>query len=163
MKRNSYIDFWIIFVFLAGSPLLAVYGPADRGNLGVGFMLGSPTGATAKYWMTENSAVDMGLGWGLDDDDLTIYADYLWHDFKAFSFQTDPRLQGGKIPLYIGLGARGQMDNDHFGVRAVLGSSWLFPRNPFELYAEVAPVLVLADDVEGDFDGAVGIRYYFPY
>jgi hypothetical protein len=33
-------------------------------NFGLGFVLGDPTGFTAKYWTSESTALDFNLGWG---------------------------------------------------------------------------------------------------
>jgi len=126
-------------------------------------MLGSPSGITAKYWLDHQQAVDGGIGWGFDGDGVTLIADYLWHDFSAFKFQESSNLGGGQLPLYLGVGPRIQTGGrDNFGIRGVIGTSYLFPHNPFEIFAEIAPVLVLVQDVEGDLDGDVGFRYYFP-
>lgn len=152
----------LIAGILAGAVLSAYagYGPNGAGNLGVGLMLGSPTGATAKYWTSQNTAVDAGVGWGFEDG-ASLIADYLWHDFSAFSFIKNPE-KDGKLAFVLGAGARVDTDgDDNFGIRGVLGLSYFFPKSPFELYAEIVPVLVLIDHPEGDLDGDVGFRYYF--
>jgi len=149
----------VLLIFQAAG-VRAGYGPDGAGNLGAGLMLGSPTGATFKYWLDRKTAVDTGIGWGVDGG-LTLVADYLWHDFSAFSFQNNPSLDK-QLAFYIGPGVRIRIDDDHvFGLRGVMGASYLFPKNPFELYAEIVPVLVLVDHPTGSLDGGIGFRYYF--
>jgi len=149
----------LVFAVAVFSSAQAGEGPA-AGNVGVGLMLGSPTGLSAKYWLDQKTAVDTDIGWGWGGG-TTFVADYLWHDFSAFSFIKDPATDG-KLAFVVGAGARVQTDgNDPFGLRAVFGLSYFFPRNPFELYAEIVPVLVLVDHPDGDLDGGVGFRYYF--
>jgi hypothetical protein len=147
-------------VACAASLARAGYGPGGGGNLGAGFMLGSPTGFTTKYWVDRKSAIDGSVGWGFDNG-VTAVMDYLWHDFSAFPFLKNPETDG-KLAFDVGLGGRIQTDgDDNFGVRGVAGLTYFFPKSPFELFAEIAPVLVLVDHPEGDLDGGIGFRYYF--
>src|SRR5690348_15196232 len=110
-------------LLFAGVPSAwAGYGPADSGNLGVGFVAGGPTGVTAKYWLNPKIAVDGDIGW-MFDDGVTLVADYLWHDYSAFSL---PKSSGidGKLGLFLGPGMRIQTDgDDNFGLRGVMGLS----------------------------------------
>jgi len=146
-------------VACAVSSARAEYGPGGAGNLGAGFMLGSPTGLTMKYWLDRKSAIDGGIGWGFDDG-FTAIMDYLWHDFSAFPIK-NPEING-KLAFVIGAGGRVQTDgDDNLGARVPVGLTYLFPKSPFELFAEIVPVLVLVDHPEGELDGGIGFRYYF--
>ena len=99
------------------------------------------------------------------NDSLHLHADYLTHrlDFLA------DRDEKGQLPLYFGLGARlklkgdqGKSRNDdaQLGVRVPLGISYLFEEAPFDLFAEIVPVLDLLPDVDLDLNAAVGTRFY---
>src|SRR5690606_19289039 len=48
------------------------------GPLGLGILLGDPTGFTGKYWMDQRSAADFGLAFDFGDY-FVIYGDYLYH------------------------------------------------------------------------------------
>lgn len=74
------------------------------GDLGVGVILGEPTGLSVKYWLDGDTA---------------------------------------------------------FGIRIPLGITHLFAEAPFDLFAEIVPLVDLTPDVDLDLNVAVGLRYYF--
>ncbi|MCX5793040.1 MAG: hypothetical protein NTY45_12625 [Elusimicrobia bacterium] len=135
----------------------------NAGDFGAGLILGNPTGATAKLWLDGSHALDAGLGF---DSDVLIYGDYLWHSLRVFPQPTE-----GKLPVYLGLGAQigdSQHDNN-FGLRAVAGVAYLFPRNPLEIFFELVPVLHFSHDDHHyhdnrtDLNAGLGLRYYFTW
>lgn len=64
-------------------------------------MVGEPTGLTAKTWVSERSAFDLGVGWSFDGEtSLHVHASYLWHFYDLVA------IEEGKLPFYIGLGVR---------------------------------------------------------
>jgi hypothetical protein len=68
------------------------------------------------------------------------------------------------LPFYFGIGGRVMLGNDsNFGMRLPIGVSFLTSNEPFEFYAEVAPVVQLLTSLGVDIDGAVGIRVYLNY
>lgn len=126
-------------------------------QLGAGVILGSPTGLTAKYYLTDVHALDAGVG--EIGGDLAVYGDYLWH-----AWATDPKIQGGKLGFYLGLGGRmrdADTDDVLVGVRTVGGALFRFSSTPVEVFAEVAPVFEVAPDQFVNVDGGVGVRYFF--
>ncbi len=141
----------LICMFAAGiSPLWA----QKAGDFGAGVILGGPTGPTAKFWLNDTRALDIGLGL---NDNLTLYGDYLWHSWKAL-----PQPSEGKLPIYLGLGAqiRDAHHNDP-ALRAVAGIAYWLPRNPIELFFEIVPVFRLSHDADAELDAGIGLRYYF--
>src|SRR6056297_1658834 len=50
-------------------------------NLGLGLMLGEPTGVSVKSWLGTKSAFDIGAAWSLSgrNEALHLHADYLYH------------------------------------------------------------------------------------
>ncbi len=121
---------------------------------GVGVMVGDPTGITAKYRFDATNAMDLGIGL----DDFSIHADYLWHDWNLF-----PQSPQTRLAAYYGFGA-GLEDRKHDSIlmaRALGGVSLFFTSQPFELFAELVPVLKLTGDSGLDLDAAIGVRYYF--
>jgi hypothetical protein len=127
----------------------------DRG-VGVGIMIGSPTGLNGKLWMTQKNAVDLGLAWDFTDDGyFHIHGDYLWHFPNVF--QSNQRLV-----LYTGIGARfGFSEKTRVGVRIPFGIEW-WPRNtPLDVFLELVPVLDLAPKSKFAFNGGVGVRFFF--
>ena len=136
-------------------------------GLGVGVIVGEPTGLSLKYWLDDEHAIDGAAAWSFwDHDGFQLHADYLWHNFDLI----DPDSFSGKLPVYYGVGGRlkleddeGRRHDDHtvFGIRVPLGISYLFADAPFDLFAEVVPVLDLTPDVDLDINVAIGLRFYF--
>jgi hypothetical protein len=133
----------------------------QQDGLGVGVIVGEPTGISLKKWTDETHAVDAGLAFSLaDDDSFQLHADYLFHQTE--SSLNPPELKGS-APWYYGIGGRLLFnDNDtHFGIRVPVGIDYLFAESPLDFFAEVAPVLDIAPDVELDLNAAIGLRYFF--
>ena len=126
-------------------------------DLGLGIQLGQPMGVTGKYWLTSTAAIDAFAGYHFNSN-FDLHADYLWHSFSSFN------VSEGRLPFYLGLGGRIFGGNDsQFGIRLPLGASYLFPSEPLEAYAEIAPIVKIAPGIGADIDGAVGIRLYLNY
>ena len=141
--------------------LLAVSGAvaaraAEIKKFGAGVALGVPFGVTAKYWIDPRYAVQSHLG--VSDGDFTMNADFL----KNFDKILPRKLPGYRMPVYAGLGLKFKTERDTFvGIRFVGGVSMFHSTKPIEFFMEVAPVLRVAPNEGGTFDGAVGIRRYF--
>src|SRR5215470_7789517 len=148
----------------------SVHG-ADKGNFGVGIILGEPTGITAKLYLKDDVAVQGAIGSAFIGGGLQIHADYLFH---PYILQSRPSFV---LPVYFGPGVRlidytdgrdaNGMSTSAFalGVRGVAGLLFDFKTVPLDAFVEVAGVL------EYEFrDGAgaalrlnagAGVRYYF--
>lgn len=125
--------------------------------MGVGLLLGAPTGMSMKYWVGPYTAWDAAIG--VRSEDLQVHTDYLWNP------ETFP-LEYGSLPIYLGMGVRLHAKDDHdedtvFGIRLVGGASFHFPEHPIELFAEIAPSVRVAPSLGGDVDAGIGVRYYF--
>lgn len=143
-------------VFLALILLAAPGGlrAQKAGDVGVGVILGDPTGLSGKYWLDDRNALDAGLGFS---GDFALHADYLRHIWDLW-----PQPVKGKLPAYLGLGARLEASDDpEFGIRAVGGTAYWLPRHPIEVFLEIAPVFRLAPSADVGFDAGIGLRYYF--
>lgn len=127
----------------------------NGGKTGLGVMIGEPTGITLKSWFNQTNSIDAGLAWSLSGNDaIYIHADYQWHKWLD--------VEQGSLAFFYGLGGRAIFANDtFFGARIPLGLTYLAPEAPLEFYLEVAPVINLIPDTDGDADGGIGVRYYF--
>ena len=127
-------------------------------DLGVGAVIGSPTGLSLKYWLTPATALDGVLAWHFgDEDQLQIHVDHLWH-LNVPSL----KVPNGRLPVYVGVGLRALMGEDaEAGVRIPVGLAYLLKTIPLEPFVEIAPVVRFAPDTGASLDGGVGIRYYF--
>lgn len=139
---------------------------ADKGTLGVGIILGEPTGITAKLYLKDDQAIQAAVGSAFIGGGLQLHADYVFH---PYILQTRPSFV---LPVYVGPGVRvidytNGRDGSSFaiGARAVGGLLFDFKEVPLDAFIEVAGVL------EYEFkDGAgaaprlnagAGVRYYF--
>ncbi len=143
---------------------------ANKG-FGLGFMVGVPAGLSGKYYLSEDTALDFGLGlYGLSnrnnyDNAIHFYIDHLWHPVVL----TAP--EAFWMPLYFGVGARildhrsnrDFADDLHLGVRAPLGIMIDFNKVPLDIFLELALVIDVLQDDHGyaDLNLALGMRYYF--
>ncbi len=131
----------------------------QSGSSGLGPLLGEPTGVGMKLWLSTSTAVDAGAGWSfVDPDGFQLHGDFLFHKFDLF------HVDRGDLPLYIGVGGRVKFvehGDNRAGVRFPVGVSYLFPDSRLEGFAEVAPILDLAPSTRLEWNGGVGLRYYF--
>lgn len=144
-----------IMLAAASAVLFSVSARAQaRGDFGVGAALGNPLGPSAKYWLDERQAVQLGLGYS---GDLAGWADWVWHDARLA-----PPIRSGRLLPYFGPGLRFEGKDDfEFGIRLVAGTAWRPEGMPVEVFAEIVPVLRLTPGANLGLDGAVGLRYYF--
>ena len=139
--------------------------PAEKGTLGVGIILGEPTGITAKLYLKDDQAIQAAAGASFVANGLQVDADYVFHPWILQDKDTFV------LPVYGGPGVRfidysgGSNGSSHFaaGLRAVGGMLFDFKDGPLDAFIEAAGVL------EYDFKtGAglglnlgAGVRYYF--
>ena len=138
-----------------------LFGPASAktDGVGLGVIIGEPTGPCFKIWTGSKTAIDGGLAWTLDHhSSMHIHVDYLMHDFSLI------KVEKGRLPLYFGIGGRilfEEDSDDRVGARVPVGLEYLFDGAPMDIFLEVAPVVDLTPDTELDFNAAIGVRYFF--
>ena len=131
---------------------------AQEKNVGLGFIVGEPTGIDAKFNLTEVHALEFALAWSLsDENDLHIQGDYLWHKYDVI------KVRKGVLPLFFGVGGRIEfrdVADDRVGIRFPVGLDYYFSGAPFDVFVELAPVLDLAPDTDFDIEAAIGGRFW---
>ncbi|MDR9468495.1 DUF3996 domain-containing protein [Marinospirillum sp.] len=140
-------------------------------NLGVGLIVGEPTGLSIKKWLDSKHALDLGLGWSSSgSDSFHLHGDYLFHQYGLLRGLASDLDLSGNLTTYLGLGARAKFrDNDRhhddddtlLGVRVPLGISYQFADAPVDLFIEAVPTLDLIPDSDFSVHAALGARYYF--
>ena len=130
---------------------------AQSNGIGVGLIVGEPTGISGKYWTGSTTAFDAALAWSfVDENAFQIHADYLFHNIRLIT------ISEGKLPFYYGIGARLKTANDiKLGVRVPLGSAYLFQNVPVDIFVEVVPILDLIPKTDFQINAALGARYFF--
>jgi len=119
-----------------------------QGKFGAGIVFGEPTGFAWKY---------------------RINVDYLW---QSHPFQ-EPKLSLHYGPgAALGFGRTNYIYVDRgngyifrsqelgFGIRGVVGLTYLVPKTPMDLFFEVAPVMILAPGAGTGIDVGFGARFY---
>ena len=131
---------------------------AQQKGLGLGIILGEPTGINAKFWTTTETAIDMSLGYSFTSSNSIIdfYGDYVFHNPNMLEAEE-------RFVVYYGPGASLKIrDNkSRLGIRGVIGILWLPAGTQFDLFIEAAPILDIIPETKFDFAGGVGARYYF--
>lgn len=130
---------------------------AQENGLGVGLIIGEPTGISGKIWTGNNTAIDGALAWSFSDNtQLHIHADYIIHKFNMI------QVDEGKLPIYFGIGGRIKLnDSTKLGVRIPVGINYLLKDAPIDMFFEIVPILDLLPSTKLNFNGGVGIRYFF--
>lgn len=150
MKKLTILFFLVILVFPVTSTA------QDRG-IGLGIILGQPTGVSLKLWTGRSQAFDVAVAWAFDREDaLHVHADYLFHNFRIF------RVEKGQFVLYYGIGGRVKAESrTRVGLRIPVGLSYLFEKDPLEIFFELGPIMDLAPSTRFRMTSGVGLRYYF--
>lgn len=144
-----------VFLFVCSSVF------SQEKGLGVGIVLGDPSGFSAKYWTSENNALDLGVGYSFMGvgSGVSIHIDYLYH-------LNDIIKSENRLPVYYGFGLRFRFPSNEpngFGVRGVAGVLW-YPENlPLDLFAELAPSFRLLPNAALDLSFGIGARYYINF
>lgn len=136
--------------------LLSFQAIAQDSGLGLGVLIGEPTGLSAKMWTSEKTAIDAGVAWSfIGTGFLHLHADMLIHNFAI-------EVDRGQLPLYFGVGAKLVLaSNLGLGVRVPLGIAYLFADAPVDIFLELVPVLDLIPATGISFEGGIGVRYFF--
>lgn len=138
--------------------LLPATALARPDGVGLGLIVGDPTGVSAKFWLGPRSAIGSALAWSSDDnEEIHLQVDYQRHDFGLFD------VDRGSLPVYYGIGGRLILDDnqDGLGVRIPVGLDYIFEGNRFDVFMEVAPVLELTPDSDVTAEAGFGARYFF--
>jgi hypothetical protein len=149
--------FLLAIIFIVSSNYIL----GQKTGTGIGLMLGEPSGLSGKYWLSEETAFDFGLGGGFigDGAGFAFHADYLYHINGLIKWKY-------KTPFYYGFGLRMRFPSNssmHLGVRGVAGLIFYLKDLPIDLFFEVAPSFRLLPTTGIDFDIAIGSRYYFDF
>lgn len=142
---------------LAFLPAAVPSAAAQDKGLGLGIIIGEPTGLSLKSWTGRRTAVDAAAAWSFDrNGSLHLHVDYLIHDFNLLRTRT------GRLPVYYGIGGRVLLqDKTRVGIRIPVGMSYIFEKAPFDVFVEFGPVFDVVPKTELTMSGFIGFRYYF--
>jgi hypothetical protein len=137
----------------------------DKGTLGVGIVIGEPTGVCARLYLKDDQAIQGAVGAAFIGGGFQLHADYAFH---PYILQTR---ESFVLATYVGPGARivqysSGRDTSYFalGLRAVGGLLFDF-KNPLDAFFEIAGVVEYgfaeAEGFGASFNAGAGVRYYF--
>jgi len=154
----------LLALLLTSNP---VHAQQSQNKIGLGLMVGEPTGLSFKVWTSETTAFDAGLAWSFGRyDAVNLHADYLWHHFGIFGDD----INKGQLPVYYGIGGRIVFADDYpnqgdsnavLGARVPVGVNYLFEDSPVGVFFEIAPIVNIIPETDVDFDSSLGVRFYF--
>ena len=149
-----------ILLYLIVLILLNVFNSnyAQQKGFGLGIILGEPTGLSAKFWTSYETAIDLGLGYSFSSSKsiINFHGDYVFHNSNMLESEQS-------FVVYYGPGASLKINENksRLGIRGVIGILWLPARTNFDLFVEAAPILDIIPETKFDFAGGIGARYYF--
>jgi hypothetical protein len=151
----------IIFVLISIFFICKI-SSAQESGVGVGIMLGEPSGLSFKKWLNNSNAIDAGIGWSFTEDgSIHLHGDYLYHNYDLI------KISDSKMPLYFGIGGRLKFKGDEksskgnsLGIRVPVGVAYQFSNAPFDAFLEIVPILDLSPETRVTFNSAIGVRYY---
>ena len=140
------------------------------GQLGIGIILGEPTGLSFAYRLSRKNFLSTALTWSVKDDEFRVYMDYYFRKWNL----TKDEFKEVDFPVQIGIGLKGGVSNEKensfsteekmeaaASLRFPFGMSGVWLNYPFEIFLEIAPGMKLIPEPEFDLDGGLGVRYFF--
>lgn len=156
MKHVLLLAVVCVIVF-SGTALAA---PADHGNIGVGVILGLPTGLSGKFWFSDRSAIDAAAGWNFEIQYFALQAGYL------YNYPID--VPSGFLVAYVGAGGLLELaspsderviDPLYISGRIPIGLEYIY--EPAGFFVELDPLLAFYPGIGFGFGGGIGFRFYF--
>jgi hypothetical protein len=142
----------------AATPVPTLARRSEVQQLGLGVILGDPIGGTAKLWFDDHLAADVGAGFASAEDRAALWADGLYHDWRIL-----PQPPQGRLGAYAGAGPELETGTDpRFGLRTVIGLSYLPKDAPLEFFAEAGPLFRFTQGGAVDAVGGIGVRFQLP-
>jgi len=140
-------------------------------GLGIGVILGEPTGLSMIVRNQGAMATSAAMAWSVPESKLQLHGDL---QFKMVNIH-DPNAPSMSFPLHTGIGLRlrlaGNPGADNFtgpadlpvqiGVRMPLGLSLLPDDYPLDAFIEIVPVIGIFPATNFDLDAAIGFRAFF--
>ena len=171
MRLRSCVPALAVLALAAAPAAADDSAPVEKGSLGLGIIIGEPTGICGKLYLQDDQALQGALGFTFVTGGFHAHADYVFHPWileerDAFT-----------LPAYVGPGVRvlqhragrGADDDFRIGARAVAGLLFDFKEIPLDVFVEVAGIVEYRfgssdSNINGwgmALNGGLGGRYYF--
>jgi hypothetical protein len=152
MKKSTVLLVVMVPVLLSGQ------------NLGLGVVIGSPTGLALKYTLSRQSAFAAHAGWSfIGDKGFHLTGDYQY--LFPMVIETAEGASISDLAPYIAAGGRfrfkevGEENEFHLGLRIGGGVEYLISK--FGFFLELVPVVNLVPETDFDWEYGLGFLFYF--
>ena len=156
----------LVLCALFASAVLTATPARAAGDFGLGFVLGDPSGITAKYFLNRDHAVAAGIG-DAAGHGFYLNVDYLIH-FRGI-------LPVPEMAFYLGGGGAfhhyhrnrnsrvwdDDEEENRLEARMPFSLNYVFKPVPIEVFFELVPALEIIPDVDFRLRAGLGARYYF--
>jgi hypothetical protein len=125
-----------------------------RDEVGLGVVLGEPSGLHGTFYWGQKQAIDVTAAWSFHNwvmlaGDMQFYnyipnSPHEWRWFYGV---------GGYLAIP-------ENDQGTFGVRIPIGLKYRIPHSIVDVYAEVVPALKLVPDTEALLQGGIGVTFW---
>jgi hypothetical protein len=159
----------VVLLFLLLAFMVTGSASADESHrFGIGVIIGSPTGLSAKLMLSQKMAIDAAVGEALiDGQGVQVHADFLLQPLSLY----DEEDGVFSLPLYFGAGLRfldemraNQGNAAHLGFRVPVGIAFEFHHIPLDVFVEAALLIdfvhASGESVFG-LNAGIGVRYWF--
>lgn len=137
---------------------------AENKRLGVGVNLGEPIGYNARFFLIDQFALDLTIGYGFGEEGFIIQPSALFYLRRILDYND----QDLSLVPYFGAGLKTGVDiagrNDGEGIAAMrfpVGGAVVLKEGVFEISVEFAPGFEFSPTSDFDGTGGIGLRYYF--
>lgn len=132
------------------------------GEFGIGIIIGYPTGISAKYWLEKvatKEAIDFAVSWSVNKTStIYLHSSWLIHRYDIIKVKDFT----GKLPVYYGCGIKvSAAEKTVIGLRIPLGVDYIFKEIPFDIFAELGPVVDLTPSLQLGLTVGMGVRIFF--
>ncbi len=143
---------------------LLIFPSICFGKWGAGLAIGTHTGLSGSYYLSEKNSIDAHLALNSRNYQLLyIHGTYLWH------FSNQVKNQKFSLNWYTGVGGTLEVfdigyygsGSTFMGVRGPIGVKYLFEKTPVEIFIEGALNVLIIPVMEAQLSGFLGVRYYF--
>ncbi len=138
----------------------------SAGSLGAGIRIGDLTGVDFKFWASRTLAINMVVG-SMPGNSVALQGALLLHRYNLFHSERDDL--ENSLPLYFGVGGIfADRSTTPYGigatlggVKGILGISYLFASEPFDVFLELSPTFYIQPVNSFLFHAGLGGRFYF--
>jgi hypothetical protein len=153
MRTRTWTAAIALLLILAGSSWAAT-NLEGRDEVGLGVILGEPSGLHGTFYWGQQQAIDVTAAWSFHDW-FMLAGDMQFYNYIPNSPHEWRWFYGAGAYLAVP-----SNDQGVFGVRIPLGLKYRFPHSPVDVYAEIVPALKLVPETEAVLQGGLGITFW---